>query len=295
MRRLTRKGTREAACRLTAGMAIAWSLAACEGLLGFASFEDPARGDPADSEGGLAGLDSGATLEGSASDGANAGPPDGDASASDATLAGDAYLRPSPCSGVADSGPIVCITFESLPIKNELPGPAVTSAAGVGLVQGQPGLGQAGLFDGGSLGLSPDQRFQSDKITIDAWLRPSAVAKASIFEISGYLAMQLNATNQLVCRHGTIAIAAATTTATLQPDVWTHVACVFEGTATAYVDGVLRASAGPVAPGTMTPGALVTVGSGITTKFDGQMDEVRYFVRAMEQTEIAAAATPPKP
>ena len=295
MRRLTRKGTREAACRLTTGMAIAWSLAACEGLLGFASFEDPARGDPADSEGGLAVLDSGATLEGSASDGANAGPPDGDASASDATLAGDAYLRPSPCSGVADSGPIACITFESLPIKNELPGPAVTSAAGVGLVQGQPGLGQAGLFDGGSLGLSPDQRFQSDKITIDAWLRPSAVAKASIFEISGYLAMQLNATNQLVCRHGTIAIAAATTTATLQPDVWTHVACVFEGTATAYVDGVLRGSAGPVTPGTMTPGALVTVGSGITTKFDGQMDEVRYFVRAMEQTEIAAAATPPKP
>lgn len=45
----------------------------------------------------------------------------------------------------------------------------------------------------------------------------------------------------------------------------------------------------------MTPGALVTVGSGITTKFHGQMDEVRYFVRAMEQTEIAAAATPPKP
>ncbi|MBK6696433.1 MAG: LamG domain-containing protein [Myxococcales bacterium] len=291
MRRLTRKGTREAVCRLTAGMAIAWSLAACEGLLGFASFEDPARGDPVDSEGGLAVLDSGATLEGS--DGANAGPPDGDASASDAT--GDAYLRPSPCSGVADSGPIVCITFESLPIKNESPGPAVTSATGVGLVQGQPGLDQAGLFDGGSLGLSSDQRFQSDKITIDAWLRPSAVAKASIFEISGYLAMQLNAANQLVCRHGTIAIAAATTTATLQPGVWTHVACVFEGTATGYVDGVPRASAGPVAPGTVTPGALVTVGSGITTKFDGQMDEVRYFVRAMEQTEIAAAATPPKP
>lgn len=167
---------------------------------------------------------------------------------------------------------------------------------------GFDGLNQAASFDGSggyvqvpySPSLNPQGPF-----TVEAWVRPRAG--------SGVRCVLSSADRPGSARRGYVIYCSAEWefnigddngyVATLrggvpQPDVWTHLAGVFHGdSASLYVNGVLMSTVGtsrPFKANPVTPFRIGIAGNNATLYFfQGDVDEVAFFDRALTGTEVA--------
>ena len=123
----------------------------------------------------------------------------------------------------------------------------------------------------GSVPLTLTSAFASDSnFTLSMWLRPEAVDHS--FSVGG---SNLNFDNALQ----TFAFGGATSTARkADANQWSHLAIVASSSSSGilYVDG----------EGTAFTGASIAVGALSTTNFDGLIDEVRIYSRAMTEGEV---------
>jgi len=172
------------------------------------------------------------------------------------------------------------------------------------------GNGQAFSFDGVNdfVRVLDSPNLQPPRITVDAWVFPSAFASHSdIFASkdgavpgtrswnfqahhSGFIPACLNKPGFSIFIGGTNFFACGATTLPLNQ--WSHLAATYDGsTMLIYVNGVQEGGTAPVtgilnpAPGTdLTIGAL----DGTSNFFNGRVDELELFDRALSATEIQA-------
>lgn len=160
---------------------------------------------------------------------------------------------------------------------------------GVAYVAGRAGMA-ARLTTGSSIDVAEAAALDVPAITMEAWIRPSQLpaTRSGIVDNNGQYGLFLHPGGALQC----IGVSA---TANVAVDVWTHVACTYDGTTRIYKDGVeVGASAGG-------GGALGTGGTtGISIGADnppgagapllGDIDGVRIWKVARTRAELCAGA-----
>jgi len=159
-------------------------------------------------------------------------------------------------------------------------------------------FGAALSFDGSSSWVTvadaPDLDL-SDGMTLEAWVRPSALGtswRTVLFkERSGGVVYSLYANQNSGLPVGQVYIGGeqnATGTAQLPLDTWTHVAVTFDGTSLRlYVDGTLTNTTAISGAMSGSDGPLRIGGNAIWNEwFDGLIDELRIYDRALSPTEI---------
>ena len=159
-------------------------------------------------------------------------------------------------------------------------------------------FGAALSFDGSSSWVTvadaPDLDL-SDGMTLEAWVRPSALGtswRTVLFkERSGGVVYSLYANQYSGLPVGQVYIGGeqnATGTAQLPLDTWTHVAVTFDGTSLRlYVDGTLTNTTAISGAMSGSDGPLRIGGNAIWNEwFDGLIDELRIYDRALSPTEI---------
>ena len=133
----------------------------------------------------------------------------------------------------------------------------------------------------------------TDSITIYAWIKTSAtgdwweiIGKVPGFPRPGYV-LYVNPDSKIQCEiikeFPNIAGITESTTS-IEAGEWHHAACVYDGSAVkVYVNGVLEAS-NPYSSGISANNAPLRIGD----KFDGLIEEVTIYNRALTATEIRA-------
>ncbi len=138
-------------------------------------------------------------------------------------------------------------------------------------------------------------------LTLSAWVKPTALVENYI--INKWEAFDSSLADYNLCllsdqrvlfgngRHGSAQ--AITTTSSLSLGQWYHIVATVDsaGAATIWVDGVSRAAGNilPLVPPAAVPvriGQEVTSGGGIIDSFDGCIDDVRIYNRALSQSEV---------
>ena len=180
------------------------------------------------------------------------------------------------------------------------------TGANPGLYSGTPGYGQPGASTpapvvGSSVGLSGDDVVSvgdvgglAGDLTYELWVKPASfgswqnpLAKA----YGGEGTITQTSTGQLVFLHGTSGVnggpyEAFFTKSALPLGEWTHVVVTRSGSQVSwYLNGVLDYQRS----GSLTPVESVlplTIGAGYTAKYQGGVDEVAVYDRALSQTEI---------
>jgi hypothetical protein len=165
-------------------------------------------------------------------------------------------------------------------------------------------VGQAFSFDGVDdyvdAGNSASINLTGSQVTIDAWINPSAdlSTESWFFGKSGdgtvryAIEWEPGDPGTLIGRANTGAVQANFTPPT---NTWTHVAVVYDGnaeiTTKLYVNGMVIASGSP-SSGNLTPSAAPFVigafDSTHTRNFNGLVDEVELFDRALSDSEVAS-------
>lgn len=149
----------------------------------------------------------------------------------------------------------------------------------------------------------------TSQLTIEAWVKPrtlSNYAAVLIKEATGDLAYGLYATDGgLGNPNGWQGTQGVYAPPALPVNAWSHLALTADGTTLRlYVDGVLRTTAPASLPAPATTQPLRIGGDNVWTgeQFDGFIDEVRLYDRALSATEIAtdrdtaiSVAGPPPP
>lgn len=168
-----------------------------------------------------------------------------------------------------------------------------------GLVGGsasyQPGMiGTAIELSAGQVTVADSPLLDVSRLTIEAWIRPSnlpnSTNRAGIVDSEARFGMFVRAGGTLACT-ASLAVSAA---AVIAIDVWTHVACTYDGsTLSMFVNGVQVASSTggtPLAGGTqgMTIGANNPTTS--ADRFTGRIDDVRIYSDARTRAELCADA-----
>jgi hypothetical protein len=149
-------------------------------------------------------------------------------------------------------------------------------------------------------------------VTISAWVRHDCAALCQIFanDLGGILSgvwLQIDSADKLRVGFGDgtgLAVSdlrRAISTTTIAPNVWTHVAGVIQGSTSMalYVNGVresvitLEGSGGPLA----YTGSDALIGNSATSTFpfEGDIDEIRFYARALSDEEIMGLAAPGAP
>jgi hypothetical protein len=146
-------------------------------------------------------------------------------------------------------------------------------------------------------------------MTLEAWIQPTALTgwhTVLLKEGAGTMAYEMYANND-VSRPAAYfttpggAIRAVTGTAVMPSNAWTHLAMAYDGAAMRlYVNGVLVRSVARTGAILVTDGPLHIGGNEVWGGefFQGLIDEVRIYNRALTQAEIAAdmsAGTVPTP
>jgi hypothetical protein len=134
-------------------------------------------------------------------------------------------------------------------------------------------------------------------ITIEAWIRPAVIpvagTRAGILDNNGQYGLFLHETGRLQCSMSNSPTVVFE--ANVEADVWTHVACTYDGmTTTLYVNGVVGAAStgGGTIAATGTTG--ISLGSdnppGAGSQLTGLIDEIRIFNVARAPTDICLDA-----
>ncbi len=179
-----------------------------------------------------------------------------------------------------------------------------------GITFGVPGLvGRAARFDGGCLVFDSSPTFDpGPTLSIAAWIRPTGlngvdphglVSRRDDFMAASQFTFFLWLNNQLW-----VDLESENDrfsgTRSIPNDVWTHVALVYDGRldagarARVYVDGQLDAVSTETSaslPSRTIPvvlGCLPNPSGGLTQAYDGDMDEVALFTRALSEAEVAS-------
>jgi hypothetical protein len=170
-------------------------------------------------------------------------------------------------------------------------------------------IGQAVMLDGVNDVVDAGSASTLDNIqdqggggmSVAGWILPrvsSGVlwAKGTGASFSGFWGVQIAAGNRLqFTKEGSTDLSARTATNSLTLNVWQHIAVVWNGGTTAadvkfYVDGVARAHDIDIDGVTFASDALLSLGLGAYsnagTPFNGLMDDVRFYNRALSADEI---------
>jgi hypothetical protein len=137
-------------------------------------------------------------------------------------------------------------------------------------------------------------------MTLEAWVNPSVTTgwKTTILkEQAGQLVYALYASTDTNRPSGHVFVGGdidTRGTAQIAVNTWTHLAATYDGTLRLYVNGVLASSKVVTGPITTSTGALRFGGNGIWTEwFQGLIDEVRVYNRALSAGEIQTDMTTP--
>ncbi|HDQ72985.1 MAG TPA: hypothetical protein ENN19_12955, partial [Chloroflexi bacterium] len=175
----------------------------------------------------------------------------------------------------------------------------VTCLAGHCPTAGHPGYaGSAAQFDGVSNTLQIDLVTQTaDEVSLAAWVKwagpnggDQVIINNGESDANGY-SLRLDVTGQLQIANGGVGIVQSSQQ--LTEDVWQHVAAVREaGVWKLYLDGVSIAVSGNPAPN--APAGQTTLGSDSAggRNFNGDLDEVLLYDRALTADQIHALAHP---
>ncbi|MFZ2886447.1 MAG: LamG domain-containing protein, partial [Minisyncoccia bacterium] len=151
--------------------------------------------------------------------------------------------------------------------------------------------------DNVNMGTTPASLNLTGDLTISAWIKPTSLGGGSAGRIvdngtgsvNGYI-FRLGSSNNLAFEGSTGSPASNASSITL--GVWQHVAVSFSGTtATFYVNGV-AAGSGSTDPATATSLEFIIGARPAATdrQFDGLIDEVRVYGRALGPTELVTLA-----
>lgn len=198
---------------------------------------------------------------------------------------------PPPDLFCLEPGLVLCFTFDT-GIQNLVatspkvaPGPLddVTLVSGKKDMAARFGAGSVFRFD-------PSPLLEMQTATVEAWVDVdlAAVGNDTVFDDDGRFTMTIESDGTLRC---------ATSTANarggkINVEIWTHVACVFDGASIkAYVGGAEVASApGTVASPPSTGAAIGDDAPDGGEGFTGEIDSLRLFNVARSAAEISASA-----
>jgi hypothetical protein len=200
---------------------------------------------------------------------------------------------PPPDPFCLETGLVLCFTFDNA-VENLVPGTqklVPAKVVEVTLVSGKKS--QAAQFDTGSVitfDYAPILEMQA--ATVESWVNHglTAVGDDTIFDNDARFAMTIEQDGTLRCntkgatvRGGNVPI-----------EIWTHLACVFDGTAIkGYVNGVEVSSGAGAIGVSNTAGAAIGDNSEAGGEaFTGELDSLRVFSTARTAAEIAASAAP---
>jgi len=170
------------------------------------------------------------------------------------------------------------------------------TTANVTFLVGQVGL--AMLFGDTSVANVPDSPvLDVPALTMEAWIQPAKLptgsTRATVLDMNGQYALALRGDGNLQCTLvGGAPLAAAASHAAVGR--WTHVACTYDGTASAlYVDGVAVANASggeALHTGGVTGMSLAADNPGNGSRLTGLIDQVRLFDVARSASQICQDA-----
>jgi len=165
---------------------------------------------------------------------------------------------------------------------------------------------QGAGFDGSSSYISlgtPSNLRISPSVSISAWIKTSSGSTEVIEQLStpslgGHIAygISVNSSGQIAMRveYASSLFSNLNTTTTVTDGNWHHIVCIYNaGTQTIYIDNVSRASGGTgssIYYETTSGGAYMGVdfsGGSDSSYFNGDLDEVGIWAKALSTTEIA--------
>jgi len=210
----------------------------------------------------------------------------------DAELTPGAEDTPAPVAfcDTDDTSLILCYELEGS-ARDSSRNALDASPTNVSYVPGRTGLA-AFVTTGGALDIAEHPALDPPVITIEAWVRapwPLAGTRAGIIDNHGQYGLFLQPGGGASC----IGLSLA---GVVPANVWSHVACTYDGTARIYVDGnkVGESAGGGGALGTagltgVTIGADNPPGAG--SPLLGDVDQVRMFGRVKTDAELCGAAS----
>ena len=201
---------------------------------------------------------------------------------------GDLGPAAPPCP--SDPALVACYRFE--PGALGMDGSGKSNHLTVTNVTSVPGVeGQAAKLTAASrLVAAHDPSLNPTTMTMEVWVRPTipGAARAGVLDKNLAYGIFILSTGQVYCD-----IAEGSLTATISPEVWSHVACSFDGaTLRLYLDGNLAVSfpnSGSVGTGSSP---LVVGGDSPTEdeRLEGEVDSLRIWSTVRTAAQICAAA-----
>jgi hypothetical protein len=198
---------------------------------------------------------------------------------------------PPPDPFCLEPGLVLCFTFDAAVENLVATSPKLTPAkvGEVTLVDGKKDMAaQFGV--GSTLTFDHSPQLEMQAATIETWvnLDLASIGNDTIFDDDARFTMTIESDGTLRCNTPSATARGGKITV----ETWTHIACVFDGTAIeAYVDGVEVASVAGVVGSSSTTGAAIgddapDGGDGFT----GELDSLRVFAVARSAAQISASA-----
>lgn len=216
-------------------------------------------------------------------------------------MATDAAAPPAPALG-GDAAPsfcdrsdptlLLCLRFEDV-VRDESANALLPASANVLFVPGVRGEAARFLPPSSVIVYPSAAIWNVARFTVETWVRPESLptgsARAGLLDSDGRFGLFVYAPGTIDCLAQSVHLVGPTLTAAR----WTHVACVYDGTAvTLYVGGTATATAPLPSAGATGGSTAIGENSPSGDPFTGDLDELRVFSAARTPAEIAAAATP---
>lgn len=216
-----------------------------------------------------------------------------DASADAAVEAStDAGPPPDPFCG-DDTALVLCLTFEG-----DLADGSAYGHDGIGDVNwGEGAVGMGAVLDSASsLRVRHSGALTPSLLSMELWVRPDAVpttGRAGLVDKNGQYGLFVYAGGEVRCTSGGLVGGRVAVPGALAGAAWTHVACVYDGSAMRlYLDGALAEEV--AVSGTVSLGSAdLHVGEDSPSGGDqlvGRIDELRVWHSARTPAQVAASA-----
>ncbi len=184
---------------------------------------------------------------------------------------------------------VLCFAFEGALTDGSPNANNPTTNANVSFVPGA--VGQAAAFGPTSaVRFAPSPSFEVTTATIEAWVKmapnPDPTSDGVIFDDDSRASLTILPDGTVLCKPNDAVVSAK-----ILPDVWTHVACVFDGAkAHVYVAGSEVGSGAGVIGSSPTSTAALGGNAPSGEPFVGAIDSFRFFRVARTSAQMAAAA-----